>query len=206
MEQAGMERWTPTQDEMKKRIARFNELVPVKNKHLEEKGLPPDVLEMIMAKTTRNVMSPGALPGQLSPKPAVEGGDAGVFRLGIATCPPNQGPGLHVHYRTHETFIAMSGRWEIQWGDHGEESITLETMDLIAMPPRVTRRFINRSDQDAHLMVIIQGQREEFDDVDRVPETAQAIAAKYGQGMVDKLQSLGWKFTIGVERDAKQPA
>jgi uncharacterized RmlC-like cupin family protein len=201
-----MERWTPTQEEMKKRIARFNELVPVKNKHLEEKGLPPDVLEMIMAKTTRNVMSPGPLPGQLSPKPAVEGGDAGVFRLGIATCPPNQGPGLHVHYRTHETFIAMSGRWEIQWGDHGEESTMLETMDLIAMPPRVTRRFINRSEQDAHLMVIIQGQREEFDDVDRVPETAQAIAAKYGQGMVEKLQSLGWKFTIGVEHEANQPA
>jgi mannose-6-phosphate isomerase-like protein (cupin superfamily) len=201
-----MERWTPTQDEMKKRIARFHDVVPVKNKHLDEKGIPPDVLEMIMAKTTRNVMSPGALPGQLSPKPAVEGGDAGVFRLGIATCPPGQGPGLHVHYRTHETFIAMTGRWEIQWGDHGEESTMLEHMDLIAVPPRVTRRFINRSDQDAHLMVIIQGQRDEFDDVDRVPQTAQAIAAKYGQGMVDKLQNLGWKFTIGVEHGAKQPA
>jgi mannose-6-phosphate isomerase-like protein (cupin superfamily) len=201
-----MERWTPTQEEMSKRIARFHEVVPVKNKHLDEKGIPPDVLEMIMAKTTRNVMSPGALPGQLSPKPAVEGGDAGVFRLGIATCPPDQGPGLHVHYRTHETFIAMTGRWEIQWGDHGEESIMLEHMDLIAVPPRVTRRFINRSDQDAHLMVIIQGQREEFDDVDRVPQTAQAIAAKYGQGMLDKLQSLGWKFTIGVEHEATHSA
>jgi mannose-6-phosphate isomerase-like protein (cupin superfamily) len=201
-----MERWTPTQEEMKTRIARFHDVVPVKNKHLDEKGIPPDVLEMIMAKTTRNVMSPGPLPGQLSPKPAVEGGDAGVFRLGIATCPPGQGPGLHVHYRTHETFIAMTGRWEIQWGDHGEESVMLEHMDLIAVPPRVTRRFINRSDQDAHLMVIIQGQRDEFDDVDRVPQTAQAIAAKYGQGMVDKLQNLGWKFTIGVEHEAKQAA
>ncbi len=199
-----MERWTPTQEEMKSRIARFADVEPVKKKHLEDKGIPPEVLEMIMAKTTRNVMSPGPLPGQLSPKPAVEGGDAGVFRLGIATCPPNQGPGLHVHYRTHETFIAMTGRWEIQWGDHGEESIILEHMDLIAMPPKVTRRFINRSDQDAHLMVIIQGQREEFDDVDRVPQTAQAIADKYGQGMVDKLQSLGWKFTIGVEHEAAQ--
>ena len=48
-------------------------------------------------------------------------------------------------------------------------------------------------------MVIIQGQREEFDDVDRVPETAEAIAKKYGQGMVDKLETLGWKFTIGKE-------
>jgi mannose-6-phosphate isomerase-like protein (cupin superfamily) len=197
-----MERWTPTQQEMKSRIARFGELVPVKKQHLEDKGIPPDVLEMIMAKTTRNVMSPGPLPGQLSPKPAVEGGDAGIFRLGIATCPPDQGPGLHVHYRTHETFFALSGRWEIQWGDQGEESILLDTFDLIAMPPKVTRRFINRSADDAHLMVIIQGQREEFDDVDRVPQTATAIAAKYGQGMVDKLESLGWKFTIGVEHAA----
>jgi mannose-6-phosphate isomerase-like protein (cupin superfamily) len=193
-----MNRWTPTQAEMKKRIARFNDVVPVKKKHLEDKGIPPEVLEMIMAKTTRNMMSPGPLPGQLSPTPAVEGGDAGVFRLGIATCPPGQGPGLHVHYNTHETFIALSGRWEIQWGDKGEESTMLEPLDLIAIPPKVTRRFINRSDVEANLMVIIQGQREEFDDVDRVPETAAAIAERYGEGMLEKIKTLGWKFGIGV--------
>jgi mannose-6-phosphate isomerase-like protein (cupin superfamily) len=193
-----MNRWTPTQEEMKKRIARFNDVVPVKKKHLEDKGIPPEVLEMIMAKTTRNMMSPGPLPGQLSPVPAVEGGDAGVFRLGIATCPPGQGPGLHVHYNTHETFMALSGRWEIQWGDKGEESVMLEPLDLIAVPPKVTRRFINRSDVEANLMVIIQGQREEFDDVDRVPETAAAIAERYGEGMLEKMKSLGWKFGIGV--------
>jgi hypothetical protein len=28
-------------------------------------------------------------------------------------------------------------------------------------------------------MVIIQGEREEFDDVDRVPQTSKAIAEKY---------------------------
>ena len=197
-----MERSTPTQEEMKSRIARFAEVVPTKKKILEDMGIPQDVMEMITAKTTRNIMSPGPLPGQLSPKPTVEGGDAGVFRLGVVTCPPGQGPGLHVHYHTHETFICITGRWEIQWGDHGEESTMLELLDLIAVPPKVTRRFINRSDQDAHLMVIIQGKREEFDDVDRVPSTAQAIAAKHGQGMVDKLESLGWKFTIGVENAA----
>lgn len=198
----GIERWCPSQEEMKSRIARFNEVVPVKKHHLEQKGIPAEVIEMIQAKTTRNIMSPGPLPGQLSPKPAVEGGDAGVFRLGIATCPPGQGPGLHVHYKTHETFMALTGRWEIQWGDHGEESITLEHLDLVAMPPRVTRRFVNVSDTDAHIMVIIQGKREEFDDVDRVPATAEAIAATYGQGMLDKIKLLGWKFTIGVEDEA----
>lgn len=195
-----MKRWTPTQEEMKKRTARFKELVSTKLRILEDKGIPPDVMEMITAKTTRNVMSPGPLPGQLSPRPAVEGGDAGVFRLGIATCPPGQGPGLHVHYHTHETFMALTGRWEIQWGDKGEESIVLETLDLVAMPPGVTRRFVNLSEEDAHLMVIIQGERDKFDDVDRVPETAEKIAALHGQEMLDMIESLGWKFTIGREK------
>jgi uncharacterized RmlC-like cupin family protein len=198
-----MKRFTPTQAEMKAKIARFRDVVPTKNRLAEDKGIPAEVMEMITAKTTRNIMSPGPLPGQLSPKPAVEGGDAGVFRLGIVSCPPGNGPGLHVHYKTHETFMALTGRWEIQWGDKGEETTVLEPFDLIAVPPKVTRRFVNVSDTDAHLLVIIQGQREEFDDVDRVPETAAAIARKYGQGMVDKLTALGWKFSIGAEESVE---
>jgi uncharacterized RmlC-like cupin family protein len=194
-----MRRITPTQAEMKARIARFKDVVPVKQRHAADKGIPAEVMEMITAKTTRNIMSPGPLPGQLSPPPAVEGGAAGVFRLGIVTCPPGNGPGLHVHYKTHETFMALTGRWEILWGDKGEESTMLEPFDLIAVPPKVTRRFVNRSDADAHLLVIIQGKAEDFDDVDRVPETAQAIARKHGPEMVRKLEALGWKFTIGVE-------
>ena len=194
-----MKRLTPSQAEMKSRIARFKEVVPTKSRHATEKGIPVEVLEMITAKTTRNIMSPGALPGQLSPAPPVIGGDAGVFRLGIVTCPPGNGPGLHVHYKTHETFLALTGRWEIQWGDKGEETIVLEPFDLIAVPPKVTRRFVNVSDTDAHLLVIIQGKQEDFDDVDRVPETAAAIARKHGPEMVRMLEALGWKFTIGVE-------
>jgi uncharacterized RmlC-like cupin family protein len=194
-----MQRWTPTQAEMKSRIARFKAVVPTKARHAADKGIPAEVLEMITAKTTRNIMSPGALPGTLSPSPPVVGGDAGVFRLGIVTCPPGNGPGLHVHYKTHETFMALSGRWEIQWGDKGEETTALEPYDLIAVPPRVTRRFVNVAAEDAHLLVIIQGKTEDFDDVDRVPETAAAIARKFGPEMVRTLESLGWKFTIGAE-------
>jgi uncharacterized RmlC-like cupin family protein len=199
-----MQRYTPTQSEMKSRTARFKELVSTKSRISERFGIPADVMEMITAKATFNVMSPGPMPGQISPAPAVVGGDAGVFRLGIVTCPPGQGPGLHVHYNTHETFMCLTGRWEIQWGDHGEESMELEHLDLVAMPPRVTRRFVNISDQDAQLLVIVQGQREEFDDIDRVPETAEKIAALHGKAMVEKLETAGWKFTIGRETTAEE--
>jgi hypothetical protein len=47
-------------------------------------------------------------------------------------------------------------------------------------------------------MVIIQGKPEEFDDIDRVPGTAEAIATKHGPEMVARLRSLGWKFDIGA--------
>lgn len=194
-----MKRFTPTQDEMRSRIARFKDLVSTKARIQEKLGVPLEVMEMITAKATYNIMSPGPLPGQISPKPAVEGGDKGVFRLGMVTCPPGQGPGLHVHYRTHETFMCLSGRWEIQWGDRGEEKTVLEHFDLIALPPGVTRRFVNIADEDAHLLVIVQGQRDEFDDIDRDPQTAERIADRHGQAMVDKLQAAGWRFTIGCE-------
>jgi uncharacterized RmlC-like cupin family protein len=195
-----MKTYCPTQEEMRSRIARFTSLISTKSQHAKNKGIPEEVLEMITAKTTYNVMSPGPLPGQLSPPPAVIGEDAGVFRLGIVICPAGNGPGLHVHYKTHETFMALTGRWEIQWGDNGEEHVMLEPFDLIAVPPEVTRRFINRSDADAHLLVLIQGKADEFDDVDRVPETAETVASKFGAGMVKKLERLGWKFTIGKEQ------
>ena len=192
---------TPTQAEMKTRIARFKDLVSTKARHAESKGIPAEVMEMITAKSTFNVMSPEDLGGQLSPKPAVVGGDAGVFRLGIATCPPRNGPGLHVHWNTHETFMALTGRWQIKWGDKGEESTIIEPFDLIAVPPGVTRQFINLSDQDAHLLVIIQGQKGEFDDVGRVPETAEAIKQKFGAAVLHRLLSEGWQFTL----DANAP-
>jgi uncharacterized RmlC-like cupin family protein len=191
----------PTQQEMKSRIARFKDLVSTKARHAEGKGIPVEVLEMITAKSTFNIMSPENLGGTLSPKPPIIGGDAGVFRLGVVTCPPGNGPGLHVHWRTHETFMALTGKWEIIWGDKGEEKILLEPFDTIAVPPEVTRTFVNISNEDAHLLVIIQGEMGKFDDVGRVPETAEKIAKKFGPEMVKKLESLGWQFTL----DANAP-
>ena len=191
----------PTQEEMKTRIARFKDLVSTKARHGANKGIPVEVMEMITAKTTFNIMSPVGLGGQLAPTPPVIGGDAGAFRLGIVTCPPGNGPGLHVHWKTHETFMALTGRWQVIWGDKGEEKTVIEPFDLIAVPPQVTRTFKNISDADAHLLVIIQGRMEEFDDVGRVPETAERIAQKHGLEMVEKLKSLGWQFTL----DANAP-
>ena len=69
----------PTQEEMKTRIARFKDLKSTKAQHGANKGIPPDVLELITAKTTYNIMSPAGLGGQLAPTPPVTGATRGCF-------------------------------------------------------------------------------------------------------------------------------
>jgi uncharacterized RmlC-like cupin family protein len=186
----------PTQEEMKSRIARFRELKPRASHWEKDLGIPADVLRMFNPKANYVLMAPADMPGRLSPSPAIVDGDKGVIRIGIAVAEAGDGPGLHVHWKTTETFMALSGRWMIRWGDEGQEHIVLDPFDMISMPPRVTRQFINVSDQDAHLLVIIQGRKEDFNDVGRLPQAAAPIIEKYGVEMIGKLEQNGWKFQL----------
>jgi uncharacterized RmlC-like cupin family protein len=191
----------PSQEEMKKRIARFKELKP-RSANLQEKtGIPMEVIRMLNPKANYVLMAPDDLPGLLSVNPVVNGGHEGILRVGIAECAPNDGPGLHVHWKTHETFMALSGKWKIRWGDDGGEHVILEPFDMIAVPPRVTRQFINISDKDAHLLVLLQGKKEDFNDVGRLPSQADPIIEKYGPEMIERLEKAGWKFAL----DANAP-
>jgi uncharacterized RmlC-like cupin family protein len=181
---------------MKPRIARFKELKPRASHWEKDLGIPPEVLRMFNPKANYVLMAPEGMPGRLSPSPAIVDGDKGVIRVGIALAEAGDGPGLHVHWKTTETFMALSGRWKIRWGDDGQEHVILEPFDMISVPPRVTRQFINVSDQDAHLLVIIQGQKEDFNDVGRLPQAAAPIIEKYGVEMIDKLERNGWRFQL----------
>jgi len=186
----------PTQDEMQPRIARFDKLKPRSAHWNDNLGIPADVLRIFNPKANYVLMAPASLPGRLSPNPAIVDGDKGVIRVGLAVAAPNDGPELHVHWKTHETFMALSGRWLIRWGDEGQESVELDPYDMIAMPPKVARQFINISDQDAHLLVIIQGQLEDFDDVGRLPAVRQKIIDQYGADVLDKMENNGWDFSL----------
>ncbi|VCU69610.1 Cupin domain protein [Pigmentiphaga humi] len=191
-----MQTLCPTQEEMQSRIARFDKLKPRASHWNEDLGIPAEVLRIFNPKANYVLMAPASLPGRLSPNPAIVGGDQGVMRIGLALAAPNDGPELHVHWKTHETFMALSGRWLIRWGDEGQESIVLEPYDMIAMPPRVARQFINISDQDAHLLVFIQGQPEDFDDVGRLPSVRQKIIDQYGADVLAALENNGWDFSL----------
>jgi len=194
---------TPTPEEMEKRVCRFNKLVPVK-KQYEAKGIPAAAYEAVAADQTFVMMAPQGHQSATGEAPPIIGGDGGdIVTYNIVTCPPGNGPLLHAHQFTHETFMALDGRFRIEWGDNGEHSLVLEKFDMVAVPPRVVRRFVNISDHDAHLFVPIQGPAHAFRDVENRPNDRDMIEKRFGGLIVQRLEEAGLRFNAGIPDDDK---
>ena len=97
-------------------------------------------------------------------------------------------------------FFCVDGRFEITYGDAGEHAIVLEPRDMVAVPPGVTRKFKNVSDQDAHLLVMIQGDANQMGDILYTPEIGEEIVRRFGPGAKAGFEKTGIAFTAGFER------
>jgi quercetin dioxygenase-like cupin family protein len=193
-----------TPEEMNTRIARFKQLKPQSAAYDADKGIPREVYETMTARTLYLLMSPENQGGPMAQAPAVTTDDK--MSVIIAECPPGDGPLLHAHQFTRETFFCLDGRFKIQWGDEGENEIVLDPWDMIAVPPRVVRRFENVSDQTAHLLVFINGDSEEsFNDIDHPQIEADRLATVFGDDILDKLRGIGVTFEAG-HQDARDAA
>lgn len=91
-------------------------------------------------------------------------GAAGIT-VTLAVCPPGQGPELHAHKATFETFTVLQGTFEFRYGDHGQHGVTLDRFDTVSMPPRVHRSFRNISDEEGIVQVIISGGTHDSSDI-----------------------------------------
>ena len=70
---------------------------------------------------------------------------------------PNKGIALHTH-PSIEVFIALTGRWEIAWGERGEHKLLLQPWDMIAVPSHVRHSYKNAEEQTAStIMTILPG-------------------------------------------------
>jgi mannose-6-phosphate isomerase-like protein (cupin superfamily) len=194
-----------TPDEMEARVARFAQLKPQSSSYDAEVGIPKEVYEMMTARTLYLLMSPEEQGGPMAQHPAVTTVDK--MSVIIAECPPGDGPLLHAHQFTRETFMCLDGRFKIQWGDEGENELFLDRWDMVAVPEGVVRRFENVSDQTGHLLVWINGDSEEaFNDIDHPKVEADRLREKFGAETVEKLRGIGVSFEAGVEdgRDAAE--
>jgi uncharacterized RmlC-like cupin family protein len=180
--------------EMEHNVARFKDLSPSKKSFkVDNTGIPGEAYELIAAHSVYSVMAPEGNTRKAA-KPGVIG--APGLEVAIAECPQGNGPALHNHQRTVETFMCLSGKYEIIWGNDGEHSVVLEPFDLCSIPPGVYRRFKNISAlDDAKLLVLVQGKVEDtFGDVAFDPKIATEVERRWGAKVVENFKNIGITF------------
>ncbi len=177
---------------MAQRIARFSELkaLPVQR----DAQLPRAALDIVYARELRSVIGlpPGAGRTPINAQAPIVG--AGGMTMTLAVCPPDQGPELHAHRATYETFTVLQGRFEIRWNDEGDCATVLERFDTISVPPGVCRAFRNVSDEEGILQVIITGGVHDMNDIDFSAAVVPRLSAidPEAQG---RFETLGFSFT-----------
>lgn len=168
-----------TAEEIQSRTGRFTGLKPMTTaKSLADKGVPLAAIDVVFARNLMPVVLEDANNpfGNASP---ITG--AGGMSLHLSICPPGQGPCLHSHNSTYETFVCLDGRWEFSVGDPngdgGVQKLVLEKWDTFSCPPRVYRGFKNIWDRDSAMMTIISGPADARDDVSMPPHIAKELEA-----------------------------
>jgi mannose-6-phosphate isomerase-like protein (cupin superfamily) len=133
----------PTIAEMEARVARFARLVPT--------GDYVDTAIPGCERTTYRVLGH-------APDAPLQAED---FHLNFVRCEPGKSAPLHNHL-TQEVFVALTGRWQVFWGPAGERSLILEPLDVVSIPPGVSRGFRNVAPQ-ASLLLGMAGGRDPGD-------------------------------------------
>ena len=102
------------------------------------------------------------------------------FGLSYITCKPGCGALMHAH-DTNETFVVMSGAWEMSWEDEdGVASEVLRPRDVCSFPVGVQRQFMcveaAPGEADALLLAVIAG---------------DAPGAEYSPEVIDRMADAG---------------
>ncbi|MGY8955766.1 MAG: cupin domain-containing protein [Alphaproteobacteria bacterium] len=182
----------PTPEEMEKRVARFDDLVPYKDTMNATHGIDPEAMQMMSSDKVFPVMSPEGWAGRSKVAP-VKG--APGLTVTIAECPPGDSSGLHKHTATVENFFCIQGSFDITWGANGENAIRLEPLDFISVPAGVYREFCNVGTDMGRLFVAIQAP--EGDNQDKVIHSAGAgeeIERRWGKDTRDAMAGIGIQF------------
>jgi quercetin dioxygenase-like cupin family protein len=179
-----------SQAEMQKRIARFRELKPLP---IQNEAIPEQARDVVYARKLLSVIGLETTTPINSGAPIV--GAAGMT-LTLALCPPGQGPGLHSHRETYETFTVLKGRFEVRWNDDGSEGAVLELYDTISFPPGVCRSFRNIGEDEGMLQVIITGGVHDMSDIAFSTHARNEIES-VRPGLAAEFEKAGFTFNAG---------
>ena len=178
---------------MQQHIARFKELSPSKNELALRENVPVEAYEYVAAKTIFTLMSGDEHSRGGTARPAAKGPRGSTIY--IVETPPGNGPKLHAHMRTFETFVCLEGRYRFIFGAGGEHATIIERFDLISVPRGVNRSFENIGTELARMLVIIQGDDgDALNDVLMQPEQAAHISKTWGAEALAGMERLGMRF------------
>jgi quercetin dioxygenase-like cupin family protein len=176
-----------TAAEIAARTARFADLAPMTTP-IDRTLVSQDAMDVIFARTilpivmerTKNPFgSTGAIYG------------ANGMTMNISVLPPGQGPCLHAHNETFETFVVLDGAITFQIGEAGQERVTLGRWDTFSCPPGVYRGFNNASDSvEAVLLTVINGAADRRADVDVPPAITRHLRTTYGEAVVREFKQV----------------
>ena len=180
-----------SQADMERRISQFQDLQPLP---IQQDGeIPLAATDLIYARKLLSVIGlESAAETPISSAAPIVG--AAGMTMTLAVCPPGQGPSLHAHLQTYETFTVLKGRFEITWNDDGGECSVLEQFDTISVPPRVNRAFRNIGDEEGVLQVIITGGVHDMNDIDVSPAVGEKLDA-IKPGLRQSFEAKGITFT-----------
>jgi len=179
-----------SQADMQRRIARFRDLKPLP---IQNEAIPEKARDVVYARKLLSVIGLETTTPINSGAPIV--GAAGMT-MTLAVCPPGQGPGLHSHRQTYETFTVLKGRFEVRWNDDGSEGAVLELYDTISFPPGVCRSFRNIAEGEGMLQVIITGGVHDMADIAFSPKAREAIES-VRPGLSAEFEKAGFTFNAG---------
>ena len=178
---------------MNGRLSRFKDLKPLP---IQQGDLPQAARDVIYARKLLSVIGLDKEAQTPINADAPIRGAAGMT-MTLAVCPPGQGPGLHNHVQTYETFTVLKGRFEITWGPRGEERVVLETFDTISVPPGVYRAFRNVGNEEGILQVVITGGVHDMKDI-AFSDKAKRQIESVGSGLSKEFEKVGFTFTASA--------
>ena len=176
---------------MRKRIARYGELKPLP---IQDSDIPLGARDVVYARKLLSVIGLEDAKTPINAGAPIVG--AAGMTMTLAVCPPGQGPGLHAHRQTYETFTVLRGRFEVTWNDDGSGRAVLELFDTVSFPPGVCRAFRNIGEGEGVLQVIITGGVHDMNDIDFAADARAKIEA-VGRGLSREFEKAGFTFTAG---------
>ena len=153
---------------LEERVVRYAALRPCYNAFIDTRTPGSE------AKENFTIIGPGVSE---NPEQHVHIAEPHGFNIGGARQPPGCVNSQHSH-DTAEVFVAHTGTWRFDLGEHGEDAqVVLNPGDVISLPVRMFRGFTNIGDDTAFLWAVL-GQ----DNPGRVTWAPQVfdMAADYG--------------------------